>query len=153
MDEPVKQAWQAAIGMLSRREYTCKEITDRLLKREFELDVINSVLKSLQDDGYQSDSRFTEQYIRYRGEKGYGPLRIRMELKEKGVDAELINLSLAETELDWYEIAARVRHKKFKGASASTWEDKMRQARFLNYRGFSQEQINVCLEDGVEEGI
>jgi regulatory protein len=75
-------------------------------------------------------------------EKGYGPVRIGRELREKGVEPELIEELLAAPALDWLERAARVREKKFGRGKATNYREQARQARFLQYRGFSSEQIH-----------
>jgi len=145
MTEEQKEAWKIATGLLSRREYTCQEIRLKLHKKGIDREDADVVLDKLIENDYQSDARFTEHYTRFRASKGYGPKRIRLELKEKGVDAELIHEGLELAEVDWLERIAEVHQKKFKGQIADTWEEKNRQTRFLDYRGFTQEQIESCI--------
>jgi len=145
MTEDQKEAWKIATRLLSRREYTRKEISQKLTKRGIQADDVDYVLNELMRNGYQSDERFAEHYTRFRASKGYGPRRIRLELQEKGVDAQLIEQGLALSEVNWLERIAEVREKKFKGQQADTWEERNRQIRFLDYRGFTQEQIDSCV--------
>jgi len=145
MTEDQKEARDIAIRMLSRREYSRMEIQQKLTRHGCQQDDIDSVLAMLVENGAQSDERFAEHYARFRANKGYGPKRIRMELKEKGVDSPIIDHGLEQAEVDWHERVAEVCRKKFKGQDAVTWEEKSRQSRFLDYRGFTREQIDFCL--------
>jgi len=92
-------------------------------------------------EGLQSDERFTESYIHHRIDRGYGPLRIRRELQERGVGEDLLEAALDSLETDWHQAAALVREKKFGSAPPSDFKEQSRQSRFLQYRGFSGEQI------------
>ena len=89
----------------------------------------------------QSDHRFTEALVRSRIEKGYGPTWIARELQDKGVGDELIEAALHSGEVDWDTCAARVREKKFGQAQPDNYREQARQSRFLQYRGFTGEQI------------
>ena len=67
-------------------------------------------------------------------------------LKEKGVEVSIIDVAIEQSETDWYELVEQVRSKKFKGQVPLTWEEKGKQRQFLDYRGFTQEQIESCIE-------
>ena len=97
MDEDLKEAWNISVRLLSRREYTRKEIRLKLGQRGYPAELIDKVLEQLISNGYQSDARFAEHYTRFRASKGYGPKRIRLELQEKGVDAGLIDDGLQQS--------------------------------------------------------
>lgn len=145
MSDAIKEARDIAIRLLSRREYSRKEIQQKLSQKGYQQTDIDQVLAFLVDHGAQSDQRFAEHFARFRASKGYGPKRIRLELKEKGVDNAVIELGLELAEVDWYQRAMEVCNKKFKGQVADSWEEKSRQSRFLAYRGFDREHIDACL--------
>ena len=69
---------------LSRREHSYQELIKKLGKKDFNLSLVNIELEKLIEDGLQSDSRFTESFIRSRKNQGKGPLRIRSELSIRG---------------------------------------------------------------------
>ena len=92
-------------------------------------------------EGLQSDRRYAENYIRMRSGKGYGPQKIRVELGERGISTDLIDNALSDSEIDWREQAERVRSKKFGVECPQDWNERSRQMRFLQYRGFTTEQI------------
>ena len=103
---------------------------------------MGDVLTELARAGLQSDQRYTESYIHQRISRGYGPLRIRRELAERGVATDLIEQALEALDVDWFEAMAAVRVKRFGPAPPSDFREQSRQSRFLQYRGFSGEQIS-----------
>ena len=127
--------------MLVRREHSEKELYRKLTARGFDADVVCSVLVQLKTENLQSDYRFTEAYVHNRIARGYGPLRIRQELHEKGLAENLIEVFLTEQDSDWMQRLDLVRQKKFGKAKPADYKEQARQSRFLQYRGFSTEQI------------
>ncbi len=137
-----------AMNLLARREHLRAELARKLRQRfgpECDSD-IESVLQELQDENLQSDSRFTESYIRHRSARGYGPDRIQQELRQKGVDSELLDEAMSVAEVDWAERAREVRYKKFGTGQPGDFREKARQLRFLNYRGFGAEYAQAAVE-------
>jgi len=134
-----------AINLLSRREHSQAELRTKLRKAAFELDEINDTIDKLAAADIQSDTRFAENYLRYRSQRGYGSQKIRLELKERGVDSILINTTFEQAEIDWFALATTVRHKRFGEQVPDDIKDRAKQQRFLQYRGFTHEQINESL--------
>ena len=89
----------------------------------------------------QSDARFTDALVHNRIEKGYGPLWIARDLRDKGVSDDLIESALHSDEVDWDVCALRVYEKKFGHSKPENFREQARQSRFLQSRGFSGEQI------------
>ena len=139
---PEKQLWQSAINLLSRREHSRKELQQKLARTLNEPEAIDDVLNRLEDDGLVSDTRFTESFIRMHLGRGHGPMRIRQELKQKGVDEETVSIALEEASPDWFALAETTRVKKFGEEAPADHKEKARQVRFLQYRGFP---INVIM--------
>ncbi len=110
-------------------------------------EAIQLCLVSLAEEGLQSDERFTESFITARSGRGYGIARIRMELRERGIEDALINRHLDLMEEDWRARAERERCKKFGAGLPSDPKERARQARFLHYRGFTSDQIRSVLNN------
>jgi regulatory protein len=134
-----------ALHLLSRREHTRQEINSKLKTKAEDPAALNDVLDALESERLQSDERFAESYIRMRVNRGYGPSRIKQELREKGVSAEEIKLALDASGYDWGELASVARTKKFGSQKPREASDRSKQMRFLLYRGFNNEQIKVAL--------
>lgn len=131
---------------MARREHSRYELEQKLAGRELEPVEIATALDALAQAGYQDDQRFAEAYVRYRGRSGFGPRRVAQELQQRGVDQALARQALTTQELDWFELAGDVQHKKFRGAPTS-FAERARQTRFLQYRGFDGEHIRYALEN------
>jgi len=76
---------------LAMREHSQFQIYNKLVNKNLGVDLINKVLKDLQDGGFQSDERYTQEYIRYRQNTGYSSRKIIYELESNGISSELIN--------------------------------------------------------------
>jgi regulatory protein len=134
----------AAMRALARREHSQQELRLKLQRHAPEA-LVECLLQQLREQGLQSDERFAEAYIRYRSARGYGPLRIKAELQERGVATETIQASLAEAAIDWLAIATKVRGKRFDISISKEYSERAKQMRFLQYRGFDQDQINAAM--------
>lgn len=142
--EVSKNIRQAAIDLLARREHSFAEL-ERKLSVRFPRELTVTVLTRLQQEKLQSDDRFVESYIYSRQQRGYGPVRIRSELLQKGVDSELVNQLLDECQVDWRMLIRKVKEHKFGVRPPVDARERARQMRFLAGRGFSMEQIySVC---------
>jgi regulatory protein len=73
--------------------------------------------------------------------KGFGPLRIRRELRDKGLSDALIEPHLhLSTEL-WLELIETVHTKRFGEGPVMDTKERGRRGRFLEYRGFPTDLI------------
>ena len=118
--------------------------------RNYDEVAIQSVIETLIDEGLQSDNRFAEQYTHSRIERGYGPVRIRQELRERGISDPLISLYLDMNDPDWPARASKAREKRFGRALPVDYSVQAKQARFLQQRGFTTEQILEIIKSGDE---
>ena len=130
------------LGLLARREHSKFELENKLSNKGFALEDIKEVLKEFVAQGLQSDHRFTESYIRMRSNKGFGPVRIKLELLERGLDKEMVGDFLASFDLDWFELARISWVKKFGEKAPVDFKEKAKQLRYLSYKGFNNEHIN-----------
>lgn len=136
---------RAVLQMLARRDYTQHEITQKL-KPHYAMEDIAVVLAELVQAGYINESRFLENYICWRRAKGYGPLRIIMELEARGIMPERIAEQVEITDNAWMIGAQKTWQKHFK-SKPTDFKSKAKQMRFLQYRGFTQEQIKSVFKD------
>ena len=138
-------AKQVAVRLLARREHSAEEIRQKLTKREFEADEIATALLELKQGDWQSDERYAEAYVRSRRLKGFGPVRIASELRERGVDELIANRYLYADEGIWLTTLEREYQKKYHGSKYEDFQEKAKRMRFLQYRGFSIDQINEVI--------
>lgn len=140
-----------ALRYLAQREHSRLELEQKLSAHAqfFTPEALSSVLDKLEQNGFLSAERVVEQVIRTRRSR-FGSQRIVYELKEKGIDAQLIDSilpTLRETELD---TAFKIWQKKF-GELPNTREERGKQIRFMMSRGFSMEVIQQVLSQADEE--
>lgn len=140
-------AKHVAVRLLARREHSAEEICQKLAKREFEADEIATALVELQRGGWQSDERFADAYIRSRRLKGFGPVRIAAELRERGVAEEITQRYLSEDDDIWWQTIEQEYRKKYRGSRFDDYREKARRMRFLQHRGFSLAQINAVVKN------
>ncbi|MEX1032639.1 MAG: regulatory protein RecX [Cellvibrionaceae bacterium] len=132
----------AAMSLLARREHCRLELRQKLARRFSDhAELIDTVVQNLADEALQSDSRFVEAFVSMRKRKGQGPIRITNELKLRGIDETLTHCYLDPNDEQWISIAHSVCLRKY-GALASKAGPRAKQMRFLQYRGFSTEQIH-----------
>jgi len=109
---------------------------------------IEQQITLLTEEGLQSDERFAGSYLRTRIQRGNGLQRIRMELRERGVSDQHIQQALStEADVDWFELALEVKQKRFGVGSTRDLKERAKRVRFLQYRGFSRDEIDYALED------
>ena len=138
----MKELRHKAIELLARREHSYKELHQKLLVRGFETDEIEVCLGKLIAEDLLSNERFAEAYVRMRSRNGFGPIRIRQELVQRGIDESLAQALLYGSEIDWCVIATDVDQKKFTSLETSTMMQWAKRVKFLTYRGFEHDQIN-----------
>lgn len=136
---------QAAIRLLATREHSRMELRRKLKARCETPESLELVLDGLEQRGYLSDARFVEQYVESRKRKGFGPVRIRQELQERGVTADLVDPATDPADGEWLELIERCCRRKFGDARPSDYRERARRARFLEYRGFPSELIRDLL--------
>ena len=141
---------ERAMNFLARREHSVHELTRKLVKAEFDIDDVIDTIARLTEQDLQSDQRFTENYTRYRSNRGFGSQKIRQELNERGVAVELINDALYESNIDWFTLAVTARCKRFGEQSPNDFKERAKQQRFLQSRGFTHEQIADSFNTDIE---
>ncbi len=136
-----------AMNLLARREHTRKELINKLLARDYEESDALAAIDQLTQEGLQSDDRFAEAFVAMRSKAGHGPVRIQKELQERGVSSEIQDRYLDPRDDHWRELIRIVREKKFGVERPDDYQNSSKQARFLQYRGFTNEQIRNELKN------
>ncbi|HXH03255.1 MAG TPA: regulatory protein RecX, partial [Candidatus Competibacteraceae bacterium] len=121
---------RTALGLLARRDHTRLELRQKLLARNFPETEVTAELARLEAEGLLSERRFAEVYAHSRLDKGYGPLRVSRELKERGVADEVVAETLAVLDEFWARRLAELVRRRFGGPPADAVERERRQ-RFL----------------------
>jgi regulatory protein len=140
-DRRYRLALDRAVRLLAQREHSVRELTAKLTSRGVDAATAGLVVDDLRGRGLQSDGRFAEAFVHSRVGRGRGPMRIRQELSQRGIDDEIADEVLTTSAEYWLELAAGVRQKKFGDAVPKGRDEWNRQARFLAQRGFPADLI------------
>lgn len=136
------QARKKALDILARREHATKEIRDKLVGKGMPPKLVDDTLRKLSLEGLLSDRRFVEAFLQSRKNRGYGPLRIQAELKQRGIEDELIAGYIDPGDEQWADSLRVVWRKRFGDHIPANIKERARQTRFLQYRGFTGEHIS-----------
>ena len=132
-----------AVSLLARRDFASGELRQKLGSQGYDAAVAATVVAELTEERMLDDARYAENYVAYHVSRGQGPLRIGADLRSLGVPPTLVEAAL-DTGPDWRELARTVRIRKFGAEPPEEWTEKTRQARFLQYRGFSSDHIRAA---------
>jgi regulatory protein len=137
------------MDLLARREHSRLELERKLVTRSFDQSLVASVLDELEQQDLLSAERFTQSFVESRYSRGQGPLRIEKELADRGIAST--GGYLNDERFDWNALARETRVKRFGSPVPDDFAAKARQMRFLEYRGFSRDQIRYALRLEDEE--
>jgi regulatory protein len=137
------------MDLLARREHSRLELERKLVARSFAEPLIAAVLDELENDGLLSAERFTQSFIESRYARGHGPHRIEKELAERGIASA--GACLRDERFDWCGLARETRVRRFGQPVPENFAARARQMRFLEYRGFSRDQIRYALRSEDEQ--
>ena len=140
---------ERALRLLARREHSRAELARKLRPHLVPEDDLEAVLDELSKRKQLSDERYAESRAHALSRK-FGSARIAHELRAKGVDKGLAEGAAAAARSTEVERARAVWTKKFRSAAA-TREERARQMRFLQSRGFSFDAIRAVIRAADED--
>ena len=137
-------ARKKAMDFLARREYGQVELVKKLAGKGYDRKIAEQAVVKLTAEGLQCDQRFAESFVQSRINQGKGPVRIRLDLSQRGVADAVIDSAIEQSDADWQQLAREVRHRKFSAARPPDFKSKAKQMQFLQYRGFEQDQVQAA---------
>lgn len=145
IDEQEQRAKHIALDLLSRREHSALELKRKISRRKNLPDVdLDALCAELMRNDWLSHSRFAENFIRARRNKGQGPVKITYELRQRGLqDTEFVDI-LNEFD-DWHDMALEVLSRRYLPAPGDM-ATIQKQQRFLSQRGFQFDHIRSATD-------
>ena len=140
---------ERALRLLARREHSRAELGRKLAAHAGPEDNLEALLEDLQRRKLVSDERYAESRAHTLSRK-FGVARIARELRAKGLDKGLAESTAAAARATEVERARAVWLRKFRTAP-ETREERARQMRFLQSRGFSFEAIRAVVRSADED--
>lgn len=135
-----------AMDLLARREHSVKELLRKLCERYEETELIVDVVRQLSEDNLVSDSRFAEMYIRSRIGRQFGPVKIKNDLRERGVSEDKIRFALNEANQNWLQLIQELSEKKYGKTLPSEAKETAKRMRFFQSRGFDTDCIRSIFQ-------
>lgn len=134
---------EQALACLARREHSRAELMRKLAQSGQPEEDIAALLDDFEARNWLSDRRFAESYVADHLAKS-GPVKLAHELRQRGVSDSLIEDVLAQTRDSELQRARAIWRKKF-GTPAASAQEKAKQMRFLQGRGFSLDIISRAI--------
>jgi len=147
--EEVSDARTSALRLLGRRPRSTKELTDRLRRKQYREETINTVILKLTETGILDDEAFARMYLRdHLTLRPSGGRLLAQKLRRFGIDREMIVRVLADALPDETDAAIQAAEKYLRSRSTGLEESVVRSrlTAFLARRGFSWETINATIE-------
>lgn len=154
--DQVIKAKQRALNYLAHKPRTKTEVRRKLRRNDVPAVVIDQVIDRMVELGYLDDQSYAQEYVRRRfASKGYGPIRIRSELKKRGIDRHLAETAIEEefAEVDVVEAAREAAEKRWARLSGEEDPRKRRDKlyRHLKRRGYTYDTIRIVIEEIAED--
>ena len=143
----VAEAREQALRFLGHRDYTALELRMKLRRRGASSEVSAEAVHTLEEDGLLDEQRYAEVYCHMRMGRHYGPLKIRAELRGKGIADPIIESVLPNDDEIWIELIGRFLERKRRGEFDQ--REKARLYRSGCGRGFTHAQVMKSL-DGIQ---
>jgi regulatory protein len=149
--KPKRSAYDKALGLLARRDHSRRELHQKLGRGGYARDEASEALDRLVEQHYQDDDRFAESLIRSRAAQGYGPMRLRAELKSHGLPDARIRSLLDAAEIDWAASAVGQLRRRYGTGAAADPAERARRAQFLLRRGFPAATVRDATHADVDD--
>ncbi len=146
-DDTIQKLLSRLRNLCSRREYCVSDIRAKAMKAlDGDSRGAEAVIESLLGDGYVDDRRYCAAYAREKSSiSGWGEMKIRHALSQKGISRDDIDAGLAEIDAD----RASARLDRLVAAKRKTLGDdphwKLKLLRFALGRGYCYDEVAAAV--------
>lgn len=142
-----------AFLILGRRAHTKKELTDKLLKKEYSPECVEEAVSYMEQEGYIDDRDYAERYLNDAVElKKHGMARIKQDLLRKGIPREIVEEVIENTEKDNGETIKRILETRLPKTDLSDRKQRDRLIGYMLRRGFRYGEVYSALREYMDEG-
>ena len=147
MDEMIVKARKKALTLLTDRDRTTGELTERLKKAGFDEETVSDAVSYVKSYGYIDDARYARHYIEVMS-ASRSRERIRFDLLAKGLTSEEVSAAFEEAgDPDERDLIRRLALKKMKSIRKEDPAGRTKLIRFLAGKGFRMSDIISVCED------
>lgn len=150
--DPAERARDKALRLLAVRSRAESELRQRLQASGFSQEVAGRVLERLRDSGLIDDRRFAFERARSMGKgKGWGPRKLRADLRHKGIDDEVAEEAVRQAygSRSCRQIMRRLVVKRFGQDTLEDGADRKlrgKAQRYLMGKGFEPDEVQSLFE-------
>jgi regulatory protein len=154
--EPRRGAYLAGLTLLARRELSEAQVRQRLTRRGYDADDIDSAVARLKDERALDDRRVATAIARTEtGIRGRGRLRVRRQIEAAGIRGELVEQALDEVfaDIDGDALLAAALERRLRGRPhIEDDREFQRLYRYLAAQGFDSDRIVALLRSRRSRG-
>lgn len=137
-----------AFYYLNRKRHSKKELTEKLIKKEYDVSVAKEVADYLEEAGYIDDADYARRYILDAVKlKKHGVVRIKRDLSIKGIDRDIIDKVIIDMDIDTDSVLTDLIEKKAFNIDLNDEKQLNRLHGFLLRRGFKYGDINDAISE------
>lgn len=132
------------VDLISRRLRSEKEIRDYAWRKQWSKENLEKVIERLRDRGYLNDERFAASFVRSRATlRNYSARKMKLELRKKGINSEVIEKVLSESE----EFDEGQALEKLVAKKRNSYDSEQKLIAYLARQGFSYDAIRNALDN------
>jgi regulatory protein len=135
------------LRLLARREHSRQELLNKLQMKGYGKEDCSPVIEALTNQDWQNDQRYAESYVRSCLQRGYGPIFVKHNLRQQGINDVDIDGIAQATVGSWTLQLGQVYAKKYGQTPVLSQKEWAKRSRFLLQRGFSQAMISALFDD------
>jgi regulatory protein len=139
--------------LLAKQDYSRNQLSMKLHQREnITSEEIDNLLDIFEQNKWLSDERFAEVFVESEVDKLRGKKRIiNTGVYNKGLAKDLVDTTLENAEIDWYELCRQCLLRKYKDISKLKQDMKLKQkaVNYLAYNGFDYDQISFAINSEI----
>jgi regulatory protein len=144
-----------ALALLGRRDHFCRELQSKLVNRGHRAEDAEAAVDACVQRGWVDDAALAERFVQWRAvANGWGPHRLRLELKRRGVDEAVISAAVripAEVAEQALATAVRRAARRARTGWQHSGEGRSRMVSSLLRRGFDMEEARRAVDDLAEQ--
>lgn len=135
-----------ALYWLGQREFSVHDFRTKLERVCEDEVMIENLLEDFIAKDWLNEQRYMASFVRQKVSAGLGLFRIKQELNQHGIKPSESELYFEQMAFDWFEQALATYQKKYGRAECDDFKEKAKRYRYMQYRGFSPDQIKYAME-------
>lgn len=144
-----------ALAWLGRQEYSIDKFSRKLEQYGATAEQVSLIVEEFCNANWLSETRYCQGFVRARIRKGQGRIRIINDARGHGLDKDILLAALTQAEdedgVDWFELALETYRRRYGQTTIADMKEKAKRLRFMQYRGFTMEQIQYAIDEANDD--